>query len=76
MAEDIWSLGLLLLELLKGNPLADRDGYKNFRSMAEINKLVGGQESFDERLDIPKDKCKIMALAKFGEIAKWCISSG
>ncbi|KAM3740439.1 hypothetical protein ACB098_08G098900 [Castanea mollissima] len=75
MAEDIWSLGLLLLELLKGKPLADRDGYKNFRSMEERYELVGGQESFDERLDIPKDKCKIMALAKYSEIAKWCINS-
>lgn len=64
MAEDIWSFGVLLFELLVGEPLANRDSYQNFKSLEEINELVGGHESLDVRLDIPKDKCKIMALVK------------
>ncbi|KAL5766346.1 hypothetical protein ACOSP7_016963 [Xanthoceras sorbifolium] len=75
MAEDIWSFGLLLIELLRGELIANRDVYKNFRSRDRINDFVGGQECLDRRLEIPNEKCKIIGLAKVGEIAKWCIGS-
>ncbi|KAK9274295.1 hypothetical protein L1049_019109 [Liquidambar formosana] len=75
MAEDIGSFGFLLVELLRGDPLVIRRASEPFRSLEEINELVGGQECLDARLDIPKEDCKIMSLSKLGEIAKWCISS-
>ncbi|KAK0604379.1 hypothetical protein LWI29_015074 [Acer saccharum] len=71
MAEDIWSFGLLLVELLRGDPIMNRGVYKNLGSLDQINELVGGRECLDQRLEIPNDK--IIGLAKFGEIAKWCI---
>ncbi|KAK2641061.1 hypothetical protein Ddye_022824 [Dipteronia dyeriana] len=67
MADDIWSFGLLLVELLRGDPIVNRGVYKNLGSLDQINELVG----LDQRLEIPNDK--IIGLAKFGEIAKWCI---
>ncbi|BBH02315.1 Protein kinase superfamily protein, partial [Prunus dulcis] len=74
MAEDIWSFGLLLVELLRGEPLVDRETYKNYRRLEEINELLGSQECVDRRLTIPHETCK-MGFAKLGEIAKWCIGS-
>lgn len=73
-AEDMWSFGVLLLELLAGEPVTDRNDYRNFRSLREINEIVGDREFLDRRLGLPDDDCKVMALAKFGDIAKWCIS--
>ncbi|KAJ9172251.1 hypothetical protein P3X46_015512 [Hevea brasiliensis] len=76
MAEDIWSFGVVLVELLRGQNLDDRTAYKNFRSLEEINDFVGTQEHLDQRLGIPDAQNKIMGLAKLGEIAKWCIVLG
>lgn len=73
MAEDIRSFGILLVELLRGEPLRNRHTYKNFSSLDQINDFVGGQECLDQRLDVPNERCKIMGLAKLSEIAKWCI---
>ncbi|KAA8549852.1 hypothetical protein F0562_001536 [Nyssa sinensis] len=75
MAEDIWSFGLLLVELLRGEPLVNRNASEFFESLEKMNKLLGGQECLDLRLGIPEEECKIRALAKLGEIAKWCIGS-
>lgn len=74
MAEDIWSFGLLLVELIRGEPLVDRETYKNSRRLEEINELLGSQECVDRRLTIPHETCK-MCFVKLGEIAKWCIDS-
>lgn len=74
MAEDISSFGLVLAELLRGEPLLNRHASEFFRSLKEFNELDGGgQECLDPKLDIPQEECKIMSLAKLGEIAKWCI---
>ncbi|KAL3718574.1 hypothetical protein ACJRO7_003666 [Eucalyptus globulus] len=59
------------LELLRGEPLENR----NLRSREEINELVDGQDRLDRRLGIPPENSKMRALAKFGEIAIWCINS-
>lgn len=71
MAEDVWSFGLLLLELLYGQCILNRDQYKNSEQM----NLVGGLDKLDRRLTVPTEKNKILSLTKFGEIAKWCIGS-
>lgn len=76
MAEDIWSFGIVLVELLRGQNLDDRNAYKNFRSLEEVNEFVGNHEHFDRRLGIPDEQSRIMGLAKLGEIAKWCIGLG
>lgn len=76
MAGDIWSFGLLLLELLVGESIINQctsDLTSNF----EINEFVWNyKECLDQRLGIPNEECKIMALVKLGEIAKWCICTG
>ncbi|XP_031402372.1 receptor-like protein kinase 7 isoform X2 [Punica granatum] len=73
-AEDMWSFGILLLELLAGEPLLNRNDYRNFGSLKEMNEIMGDQEFVDQRLGLPSDDCKIVALTKFGDIAKWCVS--
>ncbi|XP_031277227.1 uncharacterized protein LOC116135651 [Pistacia vera] len=76
MAEDICSFGLLLVELLQGEPVVNRQGCRNFSRLEQINDLVGGGIEFlDQRLAIPEENWKVMGLAKLGEIAKWCIGS-
>ncbi|KAJ7965008.1 Wall-associated receptor kinase-like [Quillaja saponaria] len=63
MSKDIWSLGLLLVELLRGKPLANRQDYGTM-SVEEINDLVGAQDCLDRRLKIPREKCKITGTGK------------
>ncbi|PON97612.1 Phosphate-induced protein [Trema orientale] len=75
MAEDIRLFGLLLFELLTGEPLVNRQASSDCSSLEEINELIETQAILDGRLDYPNEKCKIMALTKLGEIAKWCIGS-
>lgn len=70
MTEDVRSFGLLMLELLRGEPLENR----NLRSREEIDELVDCQDCLDRRLGIPPENSKMSALAKFGEIARWCIN--
>lgn len=74
MAEDIWSFGWLLVELLTGETEVDKRTYKDSRSFEEINELIGNGV-LDRRLEIPYENGKIMALSKLGEIAQWCIGS-
>ena len=75
MAEDIRSFGLLLVELLTGEPLENKQAYTDSSSLEEVNELVGTQALLDRRLDCLNEPCRIMALTKLGEIAKWCIGS-
>lgn len=69
MAEDTWSFGRLLAELLTGETEVDKQTYKDSRSIEEINELIGSGV-LDRRLEIPYENGKIMALSKLGEIAK------
>ncbi|CAL5358029.1 unnamed protein product [Camellia sinensis] len=78
MDEDIRSFGLLLVELLKGEPIFNGNEscefLRNFEGSDEV--LGRGQEWLDPRLSIPGEEWKVMGLAKLGEIAKWCIGGG
>lgn len=73
MAGDILNLGLLFVELVRGETLTNRSsctsGYLN-----EVNDIVGIQEGLDPRLELPLGENKIMGLEKLGEIANWCIN--
>ncbi|KAJ8751248.1 hypothetical protein K2173_016429 [Erythroxylum novogranatense] len=76
MDEDIWSFGIVLIELPRGEFAEDREAFKNFTTLEEINELVGGQESFDPRLGIPTVRCEVIAPAKLCDVAKWYLCSG
>lgn len=47
LPEDVWSFGILLLELLAGEPVTNRNDYRNLGSLKEINEIVSDWEFLD-----------------------------
>ncbi|GFZ20641.1 hypothetical protein Acr_28g0013460 [Actinidia rufa] len=76
MGGDIWSFGLLLVELLTGKPVINRNASEFCERFEVVDEAVRGQDCLDRRLVIPREECEKMGLAKLGEIAKWCIGRG